>query len=69
MKRGERERVSADCITTKWLPLKQRFLDNFCLLGQGTIHAYLSVILPYYRNFPFKVSLWWSGGGRQARTI
>lgn len=27
----------------------------------------LSILI--YRSFPFKVSLWWFGGGRQARTI
>lgn len=53
MKRGEREQVSADCITTKWLPLKQRFLGNFCLLGQ-TIQAYISVILPYLQKLPLQ---------------
>lgn len=54
MKRGEKERLSAEGITTKWLPPKQRFLGNFCLLGQGTINAYISVMHPYLQELPLQ---------------
>lgn len=50
------------------MPLKQSFLGSFCLLRQGTINAYISVIYLYLQALALQAP-WWLGGGGQARTI
>jgi hypothetical protein len=61
-KGGEKEELSADCVSTKWLPLKQRFLGRrgFWVasvnLGRGPLMLTFQFSSLTYRNVSFELS-------------